>query len=369
MPTPTLLVFPVNVDSALPVIKMARALGYRIIGASSVQPYPDIPELETCIHLPFITAPGFAEAFAAARAEHGISHVHAPHHGVWSHLNSQLQSSPELPYVLCGKHPFRQNWENFAPSMQWAEEVRSDKLAGAATLPGSALAPPLSTAAYASLHRGFLRIPGESDVEKLSALSAIARLTPRGDVVEIGSLYGRSAYALGRLAHAHGIGACICVDPWRMEVLTDQGKQADILQSGASFIDFDQIFLEFLATAAEVPGMAYIRQPSATAITSYLAACAAGELRPAGLPAVPVSGRIALLHIDGNHRYDQVVLDIQTWEPYLMEGGWLLLDDYVWAFGDGPKIAGDELLQSGAFDHMFTCSDTLFLRKGSSRRA
>ncbi|MEW8469633.1 MAG: hypothetical protein AB2637_13960, partial [Candidatus Thiodiazotropha sp.] len=56
--------------------------------------------------------------------------------------------------------------------------------------------------------------------------------------------------------------------------------------------------------------------------------------------------------------------DLETWEPYVKPGGWVLLDDYHWAFGDGPKRAGDELLASGRFDHTFTLGDTLYLRKG-----
>jgi hypothetical protein len=109
--------------------------------------------------------------------------------------------------------------------------------------------------------------------------------------------------------------------------------------------------------------MGYIRQPSLDAIGEYREAVRQQVLHCPELTPVPVCGRIALLHIDGNHRYDQVVQDIQTWAPYLMPGGWLLLDDYVWSFGDGPQMAGDELLQSGAYDSAFVASDTLFLRR------
>lgn len=245
--------------------------------------------------------------------------------------------------------------------------MRSDSLADTLAPEYCSVAPPLSTIEYTSIHRGFLRIPGESDVEKLYALCAIARVAPPGDVVEIGSLYGRSAYALGRLSNAHKIGSVLCIDPWSFDAVTDQGVQASILKSGVKFIDLERVFVEFLATATEVPGMAYIRKPSLSAEEDYRAAAACGTLHPAELPPVTVCGHISLLHVDGNHRYDQVLQDIETWSPYLADGGWLLLDDYVWAFGDGPKMAGDQLLDSGDFDQAFTCSDTLFLRKSPKR--
>ena len=76
-----------------------------------------------------------------------------------------------------------------------------------------------------------------------------------------------------------------------------------------------------------------------------------------------ISGVISLLHIDGNHSYQFVKRDIELWFPLVIKGGWILLDDYLWAFGDGPKIAGDELLSSGKIDCAFIIGDTLFLRK------
>lgn len=363
----TLLVFPINVDSAIPVIRTAKMLGYRIIGASSVEPRPQLAELDACIHLPFVTSPDFHGCFAEALERHRITHVLAPHHGVWSHLKALSAQASVLPYTLCGKHPFEQNWENLRPSLDWAASMHSDAFADTLAPLACRTPPRLSTAEYTSIHRGFLRIPGESDMDKLYALCAIARVTPPGDVVEIGSLYGRSAYALGRLAHAHAhaIGSTLCIDPWRLEDLTDQGAQAGILESGRKLIDLDRVFLEFLATATEVPGMGYIRKPSVSAVEDYRVAAACGRLHPPELSPIPVCGHISLLHIDGNHRYDQVLQDIETWFPYLAGGGWLLLDDYVWAFGDGPKIAGDQLLESGEFDQAFTSSDTLFLRRAS----
>lgn len=366
---PVLLVFPINVDSALPVIRHARMLGFRVIGASSVLPLPTSSEIDACVHLPFITAPQFEAQLKEVLTSCQVTHLHAPHHGVWSHLKALSGTHEDIRNVLCGEHPFKQYWSEFSPSLDWAAMQHTDRLAETLMLPDSIPAPLLGVAQYSSIHRGFLRIPGESDEAKLAALCAIARVVPRGDVVEIGVLYGRSAYALGRLAHAHDIGSMICVDPWRLDQITNQGEQAAILERARGYVDCERIFLEFLSSAAEVPRMSFIRDVSCNAVSTYKKAASEGALHSTALPPIPISGEISLLHIDGNHRHDQVLLDIQTWTPFLASKGWLLLDDYVWAFGDGPRTAGDQLLATGDFDCAFTCSDTLFLRKRASSQS
>ena len=78
---------------------------------------------------------------------------------------------------------------------------------------------------------------------------------------------------------------------------------------------------------------------------------------------VSLTGAVSLLHVDANHRYDQVRRDVDAWEPLVMPGGWIVFDDYQWAFGDGPTRVGDELLETGHFDCAFAWSDSLFMRK------
>jgi hypothetical protein len=55
-------------------------------------------------------------------------------------------------------------------------------------------------------------------------------------------------------------------------------------------------------------------------------------------------GRIALLHIDGNHDAASAEEDVSLWSPLVAPGGWVAIDDYTWRYGDGPKLAGDALL-------------------------
>jgi hypothetical protein len=223
--------------------------------------------------------------------------------------------------------------------------------------------PALRAGEYASLYKQFLRIPGQSDLEKLTAFSHLTRVLPRGDLVEIGSFCGRSAFALAWLGERHEAGNLISIDPWSNQAIEEQGQQAEILNRDMESIDFDKIFQVYISNISLLKNAGYIREVSAKAIEHYNHAVSAGLLTSPQLNTITVEGKISLLHIDGNHNYDYVRQDIETWEPSVMSGGWVLLDDYIWAFGDGPKRAGDALLATNQFDQAFTMGDTLYLRK------
>lgn len=362
MTAPRLLIFPLDLDDADPVIRVATALGIEVIGASSAMAAPVGRAVHKFLRLPFVTDPAFDDAFDSILAEHGITAVFAPHQGVWRHLRTrqESQASP-LPFLLCQPDPFTATWELFAPHESWAATALASR--NPEWIGGTTRRPALSQAQYAALHRQFLNTPGQCDEAKLHALCDIARLLPAGDLLEVGCLYGRSALALGFLAARHHIGSLICVDPWNTAELIDQGQDAAVLNAELVHIDFQRIFRIFLSTAALLDNVGYIRRTSAAARPIYEAARQAGRLDSPELGPIELAPQLSLLHVDGNHRYDQVKLDVATWSPYLAPGGWLLLDDYVWAFGDGPRRVGDELLGSPFYDLAFVGGDTLFLRR------
>ncbi|GAB2182495.1 class I SAM-dependent methyltransferase [Denitratisoma sp. agr-D3] len=356
-----LLIFPLDLDETTPVIRVAASLRIPTVGASSALSSAEGRAVDHFIKLPFVTEPSFNDALAEALGRFGITTVFAPHQGVWRHLNTLLCTQPDrYSFSLCKPDPFTATWQLFAPHEDWARNVLD-----APWRPEEPIRPPLSHSSYAALHRLFLSTPGQSDEGKLHALCDIAQLLPRGDMLEVGCLYGRSAIALGFLAARYQIGNLICVDPWRTAAVTDQGTQASILNADLKTINLEQIFRIFLATAAQLNNIGYIRETSTEAHPIYESARRDGVLHSAELGSITLSPHLSLLHIDGNHRYDHVKQDIATWTPHLISGGWLLLDDYVWAFGDGPRRAGDELLSSPLWDTAVVSGDTLFLRRSS----
>ncbi|MNJ57734.1 hypothetical protein D3C77_533360 [compost metagenome] len=108
--------------------------------------------------------------------------------------------------------------------------------------------------------------------------------------------------------------------------------------------------------------MNYIRAPSNGAVIEYKNSLRSGAISSKEFGDTEVSGAISILHIDGNHKYEEVRNDLNNWLPFVMSGGWILVDDYVWAFGDGPRRVGDELIKLPQVTASFVVGDTLCVR-------
>ena len=203
-------------------------------------------------------------------------------------------------------------------------------------------------------------VPGMCSEEKILALAAAARLAPKGDIVELGSWWGKSAVALGWLARRYGIGKLLCVDPWDLGEATQASE--DVNAQTARW-DMEEVVAVFQTNLAMLAGDAnYLRLPSRDAAGVYAATRTAtseafGETR--------YSGAIAMLHIDANHELEPVREDVRLWAPLVAPGGWAILDDYQWPFGDGPRIAGDELVAAWGEDAVtaFVSGTALFIQR------
>ena len=76
------------------------------------------------------------------------------------------------------------------------------------------------------------------------------------------------------------------------------------------------------------------------------------------------TGKISLLHIDGNHEESAVAADVNAWVDLVVEGGWIVFDDYKWAYGVGPKVIADRYLRTSAkgIDRAFFSGGALFVK-------
>jgi hypothetical protein len=220
--------------------------------------------------------------------------------------------------------------------------------------------PRLMPEAAAAFLRQARSVPGMCDDTKLWALAAVARHAPRGDVVEIGSWWGKSAVALAWLAARHGIGPLLCVDPWAPDKARQQRDDLDTVTAAADHEEAALLFRVSLLSLG-LPGANYLRMPSVDGAARYRSD---PVIRSEAFGTTRFSGGIALLHIDGNHQYEQVSADLAAWLPMLRDKGWVVLDDYLWPFGDGPRRVGDALLEERAEDVLcaFTAGSALFVR-------
>jgi hypothetical protein len=229
--------------------------------------------------------------------------------------------------------------------------------------------PPPEPSFLAGVIRLAFDLFGESYDDKLAALLACLLDAPDGDIVEVGALFGRSASVL-LCGRALGVAErrLFVFDPWSSEA----GAQKDLPQAmqaytrAAGLERVAQAFEATFAAIAPLGAMAAYRAPSAAGCAIYRGS-ADGEavrlLKPR--PATKPCGRIALLHIDGNHDAPCAAEDVALWSPLVAPGGWVAIDDYCWRYGDGPKRAGDALLEQWAdgVARAYVAGDCLFIQR------
>jgi len=354
-----ILIFPAGMPKAVEFLERCRREGRPVVGASSLAFDPVRDGYEVWRHLPYVTDISFGSALVEVIRELDVSGIFSPNIVVWEYLSQQLEKlAPGV--VLLNESPVDNALGSYRSAMTRA---RTDLASPLQLEAGEVLRDELTEIRRAAVYRYVDTVPGMCDHEKTAALCEIARRTPDGDVVEIGSWWGKSAAVLASLAEAHEIGNLLCVDPWSPSHLI-QNDDSGLVDGMADRVDTDEALVIFQLSL--IPCAArrvnYLRLPSEIA---------AGRFRQdravvsSEFGRTTYEGRIAILHIDGNHAYDAVRLDIDAWCDQVMPGGWIILDDYIWPFGDGPKLAGDEFLADGlrGFNQAFVMGSALFIQR------
>lgn len=352
----TILVFPCGLPDSVAYAAEARSAGNRVIGASSMRFDPAASHYDDWLYLPYVHEDSFVAELQAAVSGAGITTVYTPHDVVSSVL------SDVLPRVM----PDVQLHNIFPIAVKTREyrgvRERARQLDVAPDwLPLGDPRPRVTGTRLAGLLRLVDTVPGMSDNDKMSALIEIFRLAPAGDIVEIGSWWGKSAALLTLLSQHYGLGPVLCVDPWTSDAdVIRQG--VDALDRSSARLEWDDAFINFQCNLAPIANgrVNYIRGTSLQAVAQYRPGM---MLETEAFGTTRYEGHIAVLHIDGNHAFDRVNEDVAAWTPHVVPGGVVIVDDYVWAFGDGPKRAGDAFLFANAdrIDFSFVMGTALFM--------
>lgn len=342
---------------ALAYFERAQAEGESIVGSSSLGHDPARALYPLWVQLPFVTAPDFDEALGKAIADFGIGSIFTPNAVVWNYLNNRLAA--DFPGVtLVNGSPVENEVAPYHKALQFGERLEAQPLPLAAA---GRPQPPVPAFETAALFRHAETIPGMCDHEKIRALFEIFRYSRAGDIVEIGSWWGKSAFILLRLSKIFGGGKLLCVDPWSNDCLVqnDDGGLVDQVP-----VDADEALRVFQLNLLPYAGDAlnYLRLPSVEGARHY-AASRAVETDVFGR--TEYRGEISILHIDGNHSYEAVKADVEAWCGMVMPGGWIIVDDYIWPYGNGPRRVGDAYLeaQAGEIATAFVMGSALFMQR------
>lgn len=345
------LIFPAVNAMAVEYLRAAARRGEQTLCAAStgVREIPE--EVGHVILLPMIHERSFADCFVSLLSERAVAHVYCPVATVHAYLRRFIHER-QLPISLVGESPVREEMKRQCDLMARARKAQQTL----STIAGEGAV--LSLHEVAALLKFASVIYGESNDDKLAAIMGIACSVPPSDVVEIGCLMGRSAFLLLYLATRYNLGTVVTVDPWTSKECRQIDSPPE-LQAVVEEWDFDLLSEGFAVSAAlfRRDRHYHLRLPSRDAFVAYTGG---------GVPAHkrPWTGQIGLIHIDGNHDHRAVEEDCNLWLPRMMPGAWLVLDDYVWAHGDGPFRVGNALLSSNAerIERAFVCGKALFVR-------
>ena len=351
------LIFPCCVPAGLAYADAARQRGEAVVAASSLAYDETASRYETWFQLPNVYDPSFVARLNEAVARYGIEQIYAPVSSAHWKLG-RLAAAGEIGVRVVGDMPILRHAQDHAALMEQA----SLRLAQVRQISGGGST--LGLFEVASVLRRSMGFFGESDETKIAAMMAIFASAPQGDVVEIGVLTGRSATVLEMLAKRHGTGAVLAIDPWSYAHSVQRDTPADLQEMVDVWdarVPFETFLVELLPIAR--PGaFNYLPMTASAALPVWRA----GHVTSPEFGKTRYSGRIAVLHIDGNHDEPAVAEDVALWWPQLCPGGWLILDDYFWLHGQGPRLVGDRLLtdEAAVIARAFVCGRALFVQRG-----
>ena len=323
--------------------------------AASVANEEITEELGPLHRIPSIYDADFPSQFKRLVAATSVKRIFCPVASVFDFLRRFIADN-KLHIDLIGDSPIQQQVHQHRQLIARARRMEAsvNQLSGGVS--------PLTTLEVAGVLKQASLIYGESNEDKLGALMAVFCSAPKGDVVEIGSLMGRSAFVLLYLAWRFRVGAVLTVDPWRASEAIQHRSPKDF-QSLVDEWDFEVLNEGFQINMIPLrcDDHAHLRVTSENGFRRYIS----GEpiCNIFGHP-ISYTNKIAVIHIDGNHDFDAVKLDCKTWLTRMAPKSWLILDDYIWAHGDGPFRVGNDLLSNrmDSIEQAFVCGKALFVK-------
>lgn len=353
-----LLIFPAGMPRALAFRKQCELSGIRTVGASSLSYDPAASHYAEWRFLPYVVAEDFPAALLELIRSCGITGIFTANPVVWDQLAALLPKiAPGVRVV--NPAPAAVEEAPYLEARAVAQRIIDQPLSLSDSMPLRPAAPPLELAGILKLVDS---VPGMCDDDKVAALCEIARSAPEGDVVEIGTWWGKSAMLLGLLARSYRIGPLLCVDPWSDGHLLQ--KDSTLVDDSSQRLSAQRAFEVFTMNLAPVScgTVNYIREPSVEAAALY---AKQRTIENESFGRTAYSGRISILHVDGNHDLSAVQADIDAWGPFVEPaGGWVIFDDYRWPYGNGPRVVADRFcaVNAGRVARAFAMGGALFVQ-------
>jgi len=324
------LFFPVS-DSQVPEISIYTLFGNALIGGLVKPSF--VPD-EQFVYLPSVYESKFEKFFIEAASMHSIEFVVSQHPVVISVL-ARLIDQEKIDTKLISVHPQLAVELKYLSAQKVIEQIKKI----------FSLTKEVDTHEMMALATILEGIIGSTSVSKAWALYQLCVQTEGDLVVEIGVMFGLSAFAQSLACRV----------------------------SSKKFIGIDT-FDTFEAKQSESPKiLSEISQvwdrKTMQAIAKNLLKLSGADfelLKADSVEAANIVSRtypkkkISILHIDANHDYEKVRRDYYSWVPLLSDNHIIVLDDTKWSGGDGPGKFANELSQNSIYIRVIEFAGSTF---------
>ena len=171
-------------------------------------------------------------------------------------------------------------------------------------------------------------------------------------------LSGAEVECLFRLGQFNeGDGVIVEIGSWK-------GKSTVALGLGAASVHHEKVYA--IDPHRVLPEEGYLEDTEAEFLANIKKAGVDGRVIPLIMTSEQAAQgwnkRIRVLWIDGDHRYEATKLDLDLWEPHLVEGGILAMHDTIRK--KGPKqVLWESVFRSGRFQEIAIVDNITAMRK------
>ena len=206
-------------------------------------------------------------------------------------------------------------------------------------------------------------VPGWSPVDQLYTLFNLVYANPdlEGDIVEIGSWCGRTTSVLGMAARMITNTDIHCIDlfpsknDWREN--QDGTYSFDVAIGGQKYTAYDKQTVWREPFEKEI---APLYESHNNILDVFMETMKSNGLLDVVnvhrgtsdilKDVVPEAFKCKIAFIDGDHSYEAVCRDIRNVEPFLVDGGWICLDDAFSGYQGIDEAVTDLIVNSGTYE-------------------
>lgn len=156
-------------------------------------------------------------------------------------------------------------------------------------------------------------LQGWSSVKQCKTLYDLVKSLKCKVSVDLGIFGGRTLFSMALAHKENEYGVCYGIDPWSVEACCEGNNDTENNEWWANHVDFKQLYTDVVQLMIKED------------LTDY-----SNIIRFKSDEAVGLFSKIGVLSLDGNHSTEISCKDVANYAPFIVEGGYIMMDDTKW---------------------------------------